>query len=242
MRLNGWAAAGLAAGGIAVSMVGSSVTEVIRGDRPLAPAPIPEAVDSVAGWIAPARNSQCAEIGPRVARYLVTGNNEGRPELDAHLAETYNHVKSAPSQARDGLIRVAANQATTNCDQRADDLAAAAEQQRIVSGQARVEAEQVQHEGAERARREAEQAQASQAARARLESVQRGSCLNIGGRFHQDAGRAMCYSTVTGNPSGNPGAECDPHGQPLWIGFQPNGLINPAAYRTSQDFYPKCFR
>ena len=63
------------------------------------------------------------------------------------------------------------------------------------------------------------------------------SCGAIGGMLSN----GMCWSTVKGNPSGKPGASCNPGGRPISLGFDSTGHFLSGFLETSKTFYPGCW-
>jgi hypothetical protein len=163
-----------------------------------------------------ARYPQC-DLGPQILNYLATGNNGGDPGLDKLFAD---HVGAPDPQAR-----ALADQWIEACDkQQAEKEAAAASAQAAATAAASA--------GASRSAAAASEAQ-EQAA---VIATQERSCAAIGGEVDDSMG--MCHSTVPGNPSGQPGSECEF----AWVGFNRDGTIWQGGLETERDFYPGCFR
>jgi len=153
------------------------------------------------------------DVGQRILRYLATGDNGGQPALDQRFA---NYVGVPPAQAR-----AIADKAIQDCDQQ---VYTQESQAAVVSSEAQALASRAARENA------AASALAAQEAK---------SCAAIGGRFSDD----RCYSTVKGNPSGQPGVSCVfPDGTPIWLTFDSDGSVRRGEYQTSQQNYPGCFR
>lgn len=166
--------------------------------------------------LVPARYPQC-DVGQKILRYLETGDNRGDPALDLAFADA---VGVSKPQAR-----AIASRYVQQCDERAyadEVLASNAEASRAQSSR----------DAEERAMKAAQDQEAEQA----MHAKEAQSCATIGGRYADD----LCYSTVTGNPSGRAGAECVyPDGTPRWVGFV-NGEIDSAFYINEKDL--GCFR
>jgi pyruvate/2-oxoglutarate dehydrogenase complex dihydrolipoamide acyltransferase (E2) component len=150
------------------------------------------------------------DTGKRVLHYLATGENGGDSQLDVLLSR---YVGVPLPQAR-----AIADQQIQQCD---TDLS-------------KQEAAQASAAAASQAAASAAAAAAKQTAA--IQAEQQRSCAAIGGRV--DAEWGWCASTVKGNPSGNPGAECENAN----VAFNTDGSIADYAYTTDKDFYPSCFR
>jgi len=173
--------------------------------------------------LVPARHPQC-DVGPVILHYLQTGDNQGQPGLD----ENYARYVHAPIEQ----ARAIADRYIKSCDQNLDNEAAAQAQ---AEQQATVKAQKQQQDDVA-----ATQARAADAQRERaVESKRKSSCDAIGGKVTTDG----CSSTIKGNPSGKPGADCTyPDGTQIFIGFNSDGSILSEFYGSAKDFYPGCFK
>lgn len=152
------------------------------------------------------------DVGLTILRYLATGDNQGQPSLDKRFA-AYVHVP-AP-QAR----------ATADAYIEACDRALGA--QETSAARATRNAQARSQRDADLARELADRQDRKIAA-----------CSAIGGSTEND----RCYSTVTGNPSGKPGAACvRADGTRIYIEFSKSGSIPAASYSSKKSFYPGCF-
>lgn len=156
-------------------------------------------------------------VGEKVLNYLATGDNGGDPQLDVLLSK---YVGVDHPQAR-----AIADQQIQQCD----------------ANLSRQEAAQASAAAAELSREKAAQASATAAAReaaaaAQLKATQDSSCAAIGGRVDTEWG--WCASTVKGNPSAKPGADCSN----AQVAFNPDGTLADWAASTTKETYPGCFR
>lgn len=162
--------------------------------------------------LVPAEYPQC-DIGAQILRYLQTGDNGGDPQLDVQFA---NYVGASPAQAR-----ALADQAIQQCDQQA----------------ATQQSSQAYAQSTSAAAASASAAQAQQDAATAAQKQQ--SCAAIGGRVDQEFGGAgVCASTVPGDPSGQPGAEC----ASAYVTFSLDGTLDSDSYKTAKHDHAGCFQ
>ncbi|MBV9059413.1 MAG: hypothetical protein JOZ09_09655 [Pseudonocardiales bacterium] len=185
------------------ALCGAVAAAVVSCGAPALPPPHTPS-DSVAGQIAPARNPQCATIGPQVARYLATGDNAGHPELDNSYAQDRTVILSAPVDARDGLIRAETNHATAKCDAQVD-ADAAAQAQAVQAQRDRAAADQA-------AAHAAAQAAADKTRAAATLAKEKATCAKVGGTWNADVCQIsykspndgqLYHYTVSFDPDGN---------------------------------------
>jgi hypothetical protein len=128
--------------------------------------------------------------------------------------------------------RALADQYIESCDQNIDRQDQAAQQ-------AVIRSEQLAAQQAELAQRFEQQKVEQARARAELHSRELVMCNSVGGRLENE----RCYSTVKGDPSGTPGADCTSmNGTPIWLSFAKSGEFLSGFYSTTKTFYPGCFR
>jgi hypothetical protein len=159
---------------------------------------VPSVLD---GQLVAAHHPQC-DHGRDLIRYLASGDNQGEPGFDVHYANLVGTLSPAEMRAR-------ADDWIEQCDQAAD----AAQQAADASAAAVV----VQQQEVAQA---AQEATAAAKVRAQQNTKLSTECAAASGRF--DPGLQRCYSTVDGNPSGNPGAACSLNGRPAYL-FPVNG-------------------
>jgi hypothetical protein len=170
-----------------------------------------------------ARHQHC-DVGSVILHYLETGDNQGNPRLDQRFA-IYVHVPLPQARAL-------ADQYIESCDQNIDRQDQAAQQ-------AVIRSEQLAAQQAEIAQRFEQQKVEQARARAELHSRELVMCNSVGGRLENE----RCYSTVKGDPSGKPGADCTSmNGTPIWLSFAKSGEFLSGFYSTTKTFYPGCFR
>ncbi len=166
-----------------------------------------------AAGLVTAEHPQC-DVGAQILQYLQTGDNGGDPQLDVQFA---NYVGVPAAQAR-----ALADQAIQQCDQQA----------------ATQETSQAYAESTSLAAASASAARAQQDAA--IAAQRRKSCASIGGRVdHQFGGAGACASTVPGDPSGQPGAEC----ASAYVSFSlDGGTLDSDSYQTAKHDHAGCFR
>ena len=94
---------------VALALAAGCATDVQAHGTVVPPAPV--TVDN-GQPLTPARHAECATVGPIVYRYLQTGDNQGRPDLDTRYGLLVG--VSAP------VARGTANEATAECDRNLD--------------------------------------------------------------------------------------------------------------------------
>lgn len=160
--------------------------------------------------LVPAEYPQC-DVGAQILRYLQTGDNGGDPQLDVQFA---NYVGVPVAQAR-----ALADQYIQQCDQQA-----------ATQESSQAYAESVSLSAASESAARAQQGAA-------IAAQEQKSCAAIGGRVDPQWG--WCASTVPGDPSGQPGADC----ANASVSFNlDDGTLADYSYTTAKDVYPGCFR
>lgn len=148
-------------------------------------------------------------MGNKILHYLATGDNGGDPQLDVLLSK---YVGASQPKAR-----AIADQQIQQCD-------------------ANLSGQEVAQASAAAASRAAASAAADAAAeKAAVKATQVSSCAAIGGRI--DTNWQWYASTVKGNPSGEPGADCSNAS----VAFNPDGTLAKWSISTEKDFDPGCF-
>jgi hypothetical protein len=164
---------------------------------------------AASGGLVTAVHGQC-DFGEKILHYLATGDNQGDPQLDTAFSE---YVGVSLPRARS-----IADQQIQQCDARLSKQEAA---------QASAAAAASAADSAQAAAEQEEEA---------VQATQEKSCAAIGGTVDPKWG--WCASTVQGNPSGEPGSDCEYAS----VAFNPDGTLATWSSSTTKDSYPGCFR
>lgn len=180
----------------------------------------PQAVSDGSGALVRARHVEC-NFGPKVMKYLATGDNQGDPRLDKIFAR---HVGAPGPEAR----RIV-DDAIEKCDGAADDREAAQ-----ASASASAES------AAAKASAEAQASASADAARANLLAKERPACAAMGGRLNPNSNSAYLDTCDAPNPdaAATNGALCA-YAQ---IAFNASGQMAQSDIDVVRDGYPGCFK
>jgi hypothetical protein len=175
----------------------------------------PTAAAPTAGLVK-ALHQRC-DVGSKVMNYLATGNNGGDPQLDVLLAK---------------YVGVDAPQARAIADQQIQECDANLSRQDAAQASAAAAAQASASAVAVRASQDADRA----AAEAAVKTAREKSCTSIGGRV--DTEWSWCASTVKGNASGRPGADCTS----AEVAFNQDGSLAEWSSSSAKETWPGCFR
>jgi len=165
---------------------------------------------------------ECAAWGERVYRYLITGNNQGLPELDNAYAL---FVGAEPPVAR-----AMTNEAISECSANEVELEASRAQALADAQRAADDAARKEREARDRA---AQQRQAAEE-QARLDRVKAENCAAIHGEVANDGTCRLVRGTLPGNLSCN-----------AWLSFKPDGTVSREWMDGNPDngeIEPRCYQ
>ncbi|WP_144627448.1 hypothetical protein [Arthrobacter woluwensis] len=180
----------------------------------------PQAVSHGSGALVHARHGEC-NFGPKVMKYLATGDNQGDPRLDKMFA---GHVGAPGPEARQIV-----DDAIEKCD-------GAADQREAVQASASASAEAA----TAKASAEAQASASADAARASLLAKERPACAAIGGRLNPSSNSAYLDTCDAPNPdaAATNGTLCA-YAQ---IAFNTSGQMAQSDIDVVKDGYPGCFK
>jgi len=197
--------------GAAFTILAASLVSACSASAP--PATVPPASHGTgANGLTAARYSQCDQ-GALIMQYLVSGDNQGNPDLDKNFG---TYVGATGPRAR-----AIADAAIEQCNKQGDDDAAAqATAQASAQAQASANAQTAQDD--------------------HLATVQQQSCAAIGGTINMFAlvSNNRCRSATPDAPSGPSNTLCA-YGD---IYFNDDGSISQSSYNDSKQNYPGCFK
>ena len=178
----------------------------------------PQAVTGESGALVRARHVEC-NFGPKVMKYLATGDNQGDPRLDKIFA---SHVGASAPEARQIV-----DDAIEKCDGAADSREAAQ-----ASASASAEA------AAAKASAEAQASASADAARAAILAKEGPACAAIGGRLHTRSSGFDTCDAPNPDAASTDGTSCGF----AQIVFNASGEMAQSDINETKEGYPGCYK